>query len=78
MSGNDLAHEDNHHFVVVYRRAVRAPGHEVSYWFGHITHVVANQTGLETTQKRIAFKRLDEIPGIIRRCIDLASSDIVD
>jgi hypothetical protein len=72
-----LAHEDNHHFVVVYRRAVRDPGHEVSYWFGHITHVMVDQMGLETRQKRIAFKSLDEIPGIIRRCIGLASSSAI-
>jgi hypothetical protein len=73
-----LGHEDNHHFVVVYRRAVRDPGHEASFWFGHITHVAADQTGLETTQKRFAFKNLDEVPAIMRRCIGPASCNVHD
>jgi hypothetical protein len=71
-----LAYEDNHHFVVVYRRAVRDPGHDASYWFGHITQIVIDQTGLETRRKHIPFKSLDEIPEIIRRCIDRGPTSV--
>lgn len=70
--------DGNHHFVVVYRRATREIQRAPSFWFGHVTHIVNDQTGLQTTQKRIAFKTLDELPAIMRRCIGLDGSDVFD
>jgi len=60
----------SHHFVVLYRPAKRDPGWGPTYWLGHVTHVVIDETGREST-KRIAFTNLDELPTIIRRCIGL-------
>ena len=70
--------EGNHHFVVVYRRATRDIQREPSFWFGHVTHIVNDRTGLQTTHKRIAFKTLDELPAIMRRCIGLDGGDVFD
>jgi hypothetical protein len=70
--------EGNHHFVVVYRRATREAQRAAPFWFGHVTHIVNDKAGLQTTQKRIAFKTLDELPIIMRRCIGLDAGDVLD
>lgn len=67
-----------HRFVVVYQRAVRDPGRGPIYWYGHVTHVVANPVTLETTERRLAFKHLDELPAIIRRLIGRDTTEFVD
>ena len=69
-------HEGNHHFIVVYRGAIRDPGRGPSYWFGHVTHVVADEAG--TAEHRVAFKSLDELPAIMRRCIGIAAPEATD
>jgi hypothetical protein len=72
------AHDRNHHFIVVYRRAKRDPGRGPSFWFGHVTHLAADDMGLETVQRRIAFKSLDELPSIMRECIGSCALDLIN
>jgi len=43
-----------------------------------VTHVVANPVTLETTERRLAFKHLDELPAIIRRLIGRDTTEFVD
>jgi hypothetical protein len=70
------ANDRNHHFVVVYRRAKRDPGRGPSFWFGHVTYLAVDRMGLETVQRRIAFRSLDELPAIIRECIGSCALDL--
>jgi hypothetical protein len=66
----------NHHFIVVYRRAKRDPGRGPSFWFGHVTYLAVDDAGLETVQRRVAFKSLDELPAIMRECIGSCALDL--
>jgi hypothetical protein len=67
----------SHHFIVLYRCAKRDAGRTPSFWFGHVTHVLVDEVGVEST-KRITFTNIDELPTIIRRCIGLDTTKQVN
>jgi len=67
---NSAARGNDHHFVVVYRRARRELGRGPTYWIGHVTHITSDGCGVEAVRGRISFKVLDELPGILRRCME--------